>query len=317
MKQLIATTTLIAFALSARGYSNELCTHWQTSEQLGELDRNFLSEASGIAVSQISPNRLFHVNDSGDGPYIYISTKSGSQLQRIRIAGFSLAYNPTDIEDLAYGECPKGLCLVVGDIGDNLKIRESLTLIFIKDQIEISDSVSPEATIRLIYPDGPHDAESLIMHPNGDILVVTKALHLDDSTSIYRIRKTDWQSYPAELVLEKLTTINVGQLLESYLERPADNWEKMITSADISRDGNNLLLLTYFNAIEVLIDPDAGYISPNIPLEMGVDYQVIELTTLDQQEAITYDGLNKLLYHSEQANINSPLMRTICAANPT
>lgn len=65
-----------------------MCTKWSEGEKISTLDYHRLDEASGIAVSQRFPGRLYHVNDSGNGPYFYTTDMSGGNTKPVRIAGF-------------------------------------------------------------------------------------------------------------------------------------------------------------------------------------------------------------------------------------
>jgi len=74
--------------------------------------------------------------------------------------------DPYDAEDLAVG--PDG-SLWVGDTGDNEQRRSTVALIVVPARGE------PELH-RLTYPDGPHDAEALLVDARGVPTVVTKSV---------------------------------------------------------------------------------------------------------------------------------------------
>ena len=57
----------------------------------------------------------------------------------------------------------------VGDIGDNQAVRPSVTV------TRVPLDGGPVAAYELTYPDGPADAESLLVDPEGRLVVVTKA----------------------------------------------------------------------------------------------------------------------------------------------
>lgn len=138
----------------------------------GQLDTDLIDEASGLAVSRRFPGRLYHVNDSGDSGRFFQTAMDGSGTRPIVIDGFS----PVDTEDLAFGSCgtANGDCLYVGDIGDNNRRRDEIRIVVVAEQEEYADRVFPVQTITVRYPDGPQDAESLVLHPNGDLFIVTK-----------------------------------------------------------------------------------------------------------------------------------------------
>lgn len=72
--------------------------------------------------------------------------------------------DPSDPEDLARG--PDGT-LWVGDIGDNSLRRDTIAVIALPTS-------GPPRLHRLSYPDGPHDAEALLIDPAGRPVVVIK-----------------------------------------------------------------------------------------------------------------------------------------------
>lgn len=123
-----------------------------------------IDESSGAVVRG---RRLFTVNDSGDGPYLYeVDLRTGRTVGVTTYAG----EEPEDVEALAPGA---GGALWVGDIGDNRTARSSIhvyRVVPLRGGGEVS-----AARYELTYPDRPHDAEALLVHPRtGRIFVVTK-----------------------------------------------------------------------------------------------------------------------------------------------
>lgn len=120
-------------------------------------------ESSGLVARD---DLVVTVNDSGDSNRIFtVDPATGDTVGVTRWQG-----DARDIEALA----PAGDGEVyVGDIGDNEAKR---------DEIEIArvpfgrgDQEVDAATYDLVYPDGPHDAESLLVHPRtGQVFVVAK-----------------------------------------------------------------------------------------------------------------------------------------------
>lgn len=72
--------------------------------------------------------------------------------------------DPFDVEDLAQG--PDG-ALWVADIGDNGTTRETVAVVVLPQD-------GPARLHRLTYPDGPHDAEAMVVDRAGVPFVVTK-----------------------------------------------------------------------------------------------------------------------------------------------
>ncbi|MEV0902149.1 hypothetical protein [Actinoplanes sp. NPDC049802] len=72
---------------------------------------------------------------------------------------------PRDTEDLARGADGT---LWVGDIGDNDRVRDTVAV------WRLAPGAKRPALFRLSYPDGPHDAEALLVGADGVPVVVTK-----------------------------------------------------------------------------------------------------------------------------------------------
>ena len=173
-----AAVLSVLLCMAKPGYG-ELCRSWDEGKKTGELSLTSIKEASGIAVSRKYPGRLYHVNDSGGGPYFYLTDMKGAGTQRVKIEG--LIYDrSSDYEDLGLGRC--GLnksCLFIADIGDNREKREYARLILVEEKEDYASSVTPVSVIKLVYPDRAHNAEGLAVHPNGDVYVLTKEENLD------------------------------------------------------------------------------------------------------------------------------------------
>jgi hypothetical protein len=128
-----------------------------------------LREASGLAVSRRVPGRLWAHNDSGK-PVLFALDARGSVTGRVEITGATLE----DWEAIAVGPCAGGSCLYVGDIGDNSGRRASITVYRAPEPGATDTSIAVKDALRATYPDGAHDAETLLVTPDGGIFIVTK-----------------------------------------------------------------------------------------------------------------------------------------------
>ncbi|MET1059608.1 MAG: hypothetical protein ABWX84_08425, partial [Nocardioides sp.] len=122
-------------------------------------------ESSGLTAAD---GLVTTVNDSGDGARVFtVDATSG------RTVGVTTwADEPTDVEALA----PAGDGHVwVGDLGDNTASRDAVTVTRVP--VGRGDRSVTGETFRLVYPDGPVDAEALLAHPRtGRLFVVTKGV---------------------------------------------------------------------------------------------------------------------------------------------
>lgn len=106
-------------------------------------------------------------NDSGGGPLVYvIDPLTGRTVGRTTYAD-----RVVDTEALA----PAGGDVVwVGDIGDNAEQRDSVEVYRVP--VGRGERTVRAPAYRLVYPDGAHDAESLVAAPGGRLYVITKGL---------------------------------------------------------------------------------------------------------------------------------------------
>jgi len=170
-----------------------------TCRMLGELVRlPDLPEASGIAASRTRPGVLWAHNDSGP-PIIVALDQRGAIKGRVRLVGAKV----DDWEDIAVGPCPQGLCVYVGDIGDNRGRRQRITIYRTVEPSPDATASQPVEAFHATYPDGPHDAESLFVTPAGEVFIVTKGD--PGSVAIYRFPLRSG-SATLERVGEPLTT---------------------------------------------------------------------------------------------------------------
>jgi glucose/arabinose dehydrogenase len=127
-----------------------------------------LPEASGVAISRRSPGRLWAHNDSGKAVLVALDAR-GAVTGRVQLSGVKI----DDWEAIAVGACPGGSCVYVADIGDNNARRRRITVYRVTEPAGES-SVSVTDAFHATYPDGAHDAETLLVAPDGGLFIVTK-----------------------------------------------------------------------------------------------------------------------------------------------
>jgi hypothetical protein len=127
-----------------------------------------LAEGSGVAVSRGTPHRVFAHNDSGP-PVLVALDDSGKVAGQLQLTGARV----DDWEAMASGPCATGWCLYVGDIGDNEGERKRVTIYRVPEPAAVVTTTARDV-FHATYPDGAHDAETLLVTPKGDIYIVTK-----------------------------------------------------------------------------------------------------------------------------------------------
>jgi hypothetical protein len=188
-----------------------------------------LPEASGIAASRSVPNRLWALNDSGDA-LLFALDPHGSVTARVQLTGARV----DDWEAIAVGACAGGSCLYVGDIGDNNARRKQITIYSVLEPTAAKRSAQVRGAIHAVFPDGPQDAESLLVAPDGRLYVVTKGS--TGPIAIYRVPQQQQQQAQSPVRLER-----IGKPREGGKVRNDDR----ITDGAMSADGEWVVLRTH------------------------------------------------------------------------
>ena len=258
--------------------------------QIATIKDEAIDESSGLVASRTSPGAYWTHNDSGDGPFIYALDTRGNTLGIFRVPG---ATN-RDWEDISQGPGPQlgRSYLYIGDIGDNDRKRADIVVYrVLEPEIKAADKNStktrprttePAEAIRLVYPDGKHDAEALLVHPaTGNLYIVTKVAF--GKATVYEAA--------APLTADKLITLKrLGELRVPSLLGGA------ITGGNISPDGRRIALCDYLHGYELIL-PTASKNFDDIWNEKLIAF---DLGKRKQGESITYrlDG-NAVLATSE------------------
>jgi hypothetical protein len=128
-----------------------------------------LSEASGLAARRQSDGGMWSLNDSG-APMLVALDSRGKTTARVRIDGARVE----DWEAVATGACPSGSCVFIADIGDNAARRTRITIYRVPEPRPSAVAASATEAFHATYPEGPQDAETLLVAPAGRMYVVTK-----------------------------------------------------------------------------------------------------------------------------------------------
>jgi hypothetical protein len=182
-----------------------------------------LPEASGLALGRRTPDRVWSHNDSGKTGLIALTSK-GAVTARVEVSGLSVE----DWEAIAVGPCPSGSCIYIADIGDNQAERKRITVHRLQEPSN-ERSVQIVDTFHATYPDGPHDAETLLVAPEG-LFIVTKG----DTGPVGLYRFPDDRQQGGTYQLSR-----IGELRNVTEE----DW---ITDGTLSPDGRWVVLRTHF-----------------------------------------------------------------------
>jgi hypothetical protein len=215
-----------------------------------------VTESSGVVASRANPGIYWTHNDSGDGPILYAFDRDGHSYGRWTVTG---ARN-VDWEDIAIGPGPASgrWYLYAGDIGDNPRKREEIAVYRVEEpktgsaaECREGCKTGPATGFRLRYPDGPHNAETLLVHPiTRDIYVISKANSADSNTTVYVARAS--QLGAKIVTLTVVATLGIPDTLSRKLIGG-------LTGGDISADGRRVALCDYLHYYEAMLAPGADF----------------------------------------------------------
>ncbi len=224
----IAPLMLLSSSCALAGSSDEFLA----GQPAGVVRSELIREASGLVASRQNPGVLWVHNDSGSGAKVFAIDTKGDLLGVCTIRGATTR----DWEDIAVGPGPdpNRQYLYIGDIGDNqAKYPEVKVYRVAEPNVDAATAfgtmtIGPAEIIRLAYPDGPRDAETLLVDPlTRDIYIVAKR---ELFSKVYRA------GFPQSLVgrtrMEAVTVLPWG----------------FAVAGDVSPDGREVIVRGMFNA---------------------------------------------------------------------
>ena len=204
-----------------------------------------IKEASGIARDPRRDDLFWLHNDSKNETVLFGVDTTGVVLITARVPGVT----NRDIEDIAIGRCGSESCLYLGDIGDNRARYPTVRVhrIPLPDlpgtgsgngvAIGGNDQVlTPLATWELDYPDGPRDAEGLVIDDSREQLsIITKGRRGEVvlfSVDLAELEQSDGST---------ITLRRIGRLMIPI----GGGIQQLVTAADLSPDGTSLAVRSY------------------------------------------------------------------------
>jgi hypothetical protein len=223
---LLATLLGLGASASAAGSAVAAPAHGERVCQVGD-DR--LTEISGLAAT---PTGYVVVNDGSDDAShrkIFFLDRRCSVVRTV-----SYPSRPRDTEDLA--RAADGT-LWIADIGDNDGTRSTIAV------WQLAPGSKKPKLCRLTYPDGPHDAEALLLGPDGSPIVVTKAA----ATATMYVPETPVRAGRTTPLRQAGTVTLPLTGTSNPFSLPG---RLVVTGAAVSPDGQRAVLRTYADAFE-------------------------------------------------------------------
>ena len=225
-----------------------------------------LPELSGLVAVD---DQLVAINDGGDQLTVFL-LDAACQVADVHTA----AVDPYDPEDLAVAADGT---VWLADSGDNDAIRTTVALIALRPD-------GSAGIFRLTYPDGPHDAEALLLAPDGTPYLVTKEIL--GASGVYR---------PAGALvdggtvgMDKVAAVNMT--FTGTAGGPVGQaGQLLVTGGAVARDGSAVALRTYTDAY---VWPLTG---SDVPAALAAAPVRIPLPESPQGEAISFSADNRNL----------------------
>ncbi|GIV37681.1 MAG: hypothetical protein KatS3mg032_2060 [Cyclobacteriaceae bacterium] len=229
------------FACSARPKSEEISGNlFEAGKRLAQLADRSITEASGIVASRKHAGMLWVHNDSGDSARLFLVDTLG----RTRMVVWLKGARNRDWEDIAAGPGPVAgkSYLYVADIGDNhARHHEKVIYRFEEPDFEEGEiTLTQFDSIRLVYPDGPRDAETLLTDPDTrDLFILTKR---ERKLHLYRL------AWPYGTGTIHTAVLEADDITFNLLGEPRGYhplYYNQVTGGDISPDGSEILIKDY------------------------------------------------------------------------
>jgi hypothetical protein len=269
------------------GTTCEACSYGEVTA-LGAIPAK-LVELSGLAPSHLHPGVLYAHNDSGDTARFFAINDKAQITAEMDLTG-AIAI---DWEDVAVGPCPSGSCVYLGDIGDNAMARAEYTIYRVAepDVLSTDGSSSPVTYERFpfVYPDGKHNAETLLVHPSGRVFVVVKVMGV--GAGIYEMPSPLTPGVQA--TLQRVSAVTLGTSGD------------LITGGSFHPCGNRLLLRTYRDLYELTNPSAGGGDEGGIEAVFQAPPVKVPVASEAQGEAVTY-SLDGRGYFTSSETVGTP-----------
>ena len=214
------------------------------SESLG------LPEVSGIACSRVTPGYIWMESD--DYTYVVATDETGShKFMQINFPNLkSLGVRRYDWEDMCGGVYGGKDYLFIGAFGDNDEVDDFYTIIYFEEPA-ITDGAAiniDPGQIEFVYPDGKsHNCEALMYDNKEQMLyIITKVYY--NVCQVFRLPfRLDYGSTPQELEY----VCDLGVKADLGEGDKADHGFHLVTAADVSPDGQYVLIKNHNNTTAV------------------------------------------------------------------
>ncbi|MEM8981492.1 MAG: hypothetical protein AAGC71_00605 [Pseudomonadota bacterium] len=226
-------------------------------ERLGKLADPNINEASGLARSLVADDRYWVINDSGNAAVLYAIDRRGQRLGSIIPRGIG----NVDWEDLDSFEHDGEAYLVIADIGDNNGVRAELRVHIVKEPANVpgrgrTAAIDVVRTLRLAYPDGGRDAESIAVYDNHLYIMTKRTL----PPELYRVSLDNAEDGLIEMeFLGKVRSLPPPTVRELADAPRRDQFGWQPTAMSFSSTGDRAVVVTNWRAFVFSREPDQSW----------------------------------------------------------
>jgi hypothetical protein len=147
-----------------------------------------ITESSGLATSALVSGVIWTNNDSGNPPVLFALSRNGSVRTELAVQDVP----NVDWEAIGSTRTASGApALAIADIGDNTASRSEIEVdIVLEPKRHGAVTAKPLRRIRLRYPDGAQDAETLLVDPRSQRLYIVTKNFL--GSTVYAVPSSAW-----------------------------------------------------------------------------------------------------------------------------
>lgn len=229
--------------------------------EAGRLQAPPKKETSGLAASRRTPGLLWTHDDSGGEPVLHAVEENGRRRGSVKLIGV----RNEDWEDVAACELDGKPWLLVGDVGDNDAKRPHVVVHALEEPktehlIPQGDlSLKPAFSIRIVYPDGPRDCESVAVDAaERMVYLLTKR---DPVPRLYRVPFAATSGNRATLAEFVGTVPHIPQptALQRGIKGHLGRRRAEVCAMDFAADARSAVVLTYGAVLYFEKSPDQSW----------------------------------------------------------
>jgi hypothetical protein len=196
-------------------------------KKLFTIDDPRVDESSGLAKSSRYEGIWWTANDSGDTARVFGVDKAGKVRVQLKFKA--------PVKDVEAVAVDKDGTIYIADIGDNNRNRDQIEVYTIPEPNQLKDEDDVKFhRYDFTYPNGPHDAETLLIEPQ------TKRLYF-----VTKVKKVAGTIFAAPETASREGTNKLTELADA----PASTYG--VTDGTFLPDGKTVVLRTYLDVATV------------------------------------------------------------------